>query len=248
MWAIVPVRSLTSAKSRLASALDLEARQQLQRTLLEQTLVATQACLSIERTLVVTADPQVKHLAEHAGATALLEPSEAGEGPEARLNGALDAAATVASQQGASSILVLPSDLPCLDGVTLDEVTAELPNDERAVAVLSDRHEDGTNALFCRPPQLLQFAFGRGSCEEHLRRGRAAGAVASTLQHPNIALDLDTPDDLAALRRRRAVPAALRTLLDAAAFAPAADSGAHETVRDSRSRQPAAPSAASPGD
>lgn len=213
MWAIVPVRSLLSAKSRLASALDAEIRAQLQQELLERTLRAIQGCSSIGCALVVTSDPRVGTLAEAAGARSLLEPTSRGAEPEGPLNAALDAAAAFALEHGAQSVLVLPSDLPCLETETLDEIVEQFP-DGRAVAVVSDRHQDGTNAIFCRPPTLLRFAFGRGSCQEHLRRGRAQGARTALLRHPDVELDLDTPADIEALRRREAAPSVIASLLD----------------------------------
>ncbi|MEM1246705.1 MAG: 2-phospho-L-lactate guanylyltransferase [Acidobacteriota bacterium] len=247
MWAIVPVRSLTSAKSRLSPVLDALAREHLQRELLLRTLKAVEGCTSIDRALVVTRDPEVAVLAQGAGARTLSEPASDRTEPEGLLNAALDRAAEVALTEGAPAVLVLPSDLPRLDARALDEVVAKLPTDERSVAVFSDRHCDGTNALFCRPPGVLSFAFGPGSCERHARRGRNAGAKTVALSHPDVELDLDTPADLEALRDGGALEDSLETLLPRLDATSSNETGRSEPVLEPRSLPLSAPSA-SPGD
>ena len=44
-------------------------------------------------------------------------------------------------------------------------------------------------------------AFGEGSFERHNRLARAAGVTPRVAQVRSLGLDVDTPDDLAALRR-----------------------------------------------
>ena len=67
------------------------------------------------------------------------------------------------------------------------------------MGVASDHHGTGTNGLFLSPADAIGPAFGPGSCERHLDRARRAGYEAELLDIPSLALDLDTPDDLAAL-------------------------------------------------
>ena len=67
------------------------------------------------------------------------------------------------------------------------------------VVVVPDRHGTGTNALLLEPPDAIRPAFGPGSRERHL--GLAAGAVVDEV--PGLLLDVDTPEDLAALHEAR---------------------------------------------
>jgi 2-phospho-L-lactate guanylyltransferase len=63
------------------------------------------------------------------------------------------------------------------------------------VVLVSDRHGTGTNALGLRPPDVIEFAFGRGSRQAHLAAAATAGATLIELHGP-LTVDLDTPDDL----------------------------------------------------
>ena len=52
-----------------------------------------------------------------------------------------------------------------------------------------------------RPADAIGPAFGPDSCARHLDRAQRAGHDAAAEALPSLALDLDTPDDLAALAR-----------------------------------------------
>ncbi len=67
------------------------------------------------------------------------------------------------------------------------------------VAVIPDRHATGTNGLLLAPADAIGPAFGPDSCERHLDRAQRAGYEAVTEPLESLGLDLDTPDDLAAL-------------------------------------------------
>ena len=67
------------------------------------------------------------------------------------------------------------------------------------VAVIPDRHGTGTNGLLLSPADAIGPAFGEGSAERHRDRAERAGYEVATESLSSLALDLDTPDDLAAL-------------------------------------------------
>src|SRR5437868_2150541 len=68
-----------------------------------------------------------------------------------------------------------------------------------AVAVAPDRADVGTNALLLRPPRALVPAFGPASFDRHRAAARARGLSVAIVRLPALALDLDTPADLALL-------------------------------------------------
>jgi 2-phospho-L-lactate guanylyltransferase len=119
--------------------------------------------------------------------------------------------------RGLERVLLVPGDCPALDPA---EVAALLGR-TAPVVIVPDRHGTGTNALLLTPPDAITPSFGTGSFARHsaLAGGRAEVAAVRTL-----GLDVDTPDDLAALRAAlAAVPGGAprtRALLDA--HAPAA--------------------------
>jgi 2-phospho-L-lactate guanylyltransferase len=68
------------------------------------------------------------------------------------------------------------------------------------VGIVPDRHGTGTNALLLAPPDAISPAFGEGSRERHARLAGAAGLDPALESLESLALDLDTPEDLAALQ------------------------------------------------
>jgi 2-phospho-L-lactate guanylyltransferase (CobY/MobA/RfbA family) len=68
------------------------------------------------------------------------------------------------------------------------------------VVVAPDRRKTGTNALFLRPPGVMDYAFGENSYDRHRAQGAQAGARVRLCHLPGVALDIDTLDDLSAYR------------------------------------------------
>jgi 2-phospho-L-lactate guanylyltransferase len=71
--------------------------------------------------------------------------------------------------------------------------------DTRGVVIVPDRHGTGTNALVLSPPDAIEPAFGPGSFARHVAAAEAAGVPHRVEEVPGLALDVDTPDDLAEL-------------------------------------------------
>ncbi|MBI4770981.1 MAG: 2-phospho-L-lactate guanylyltransferase [Chloroflexi bacterium] len=195
LWAIVPVKPLNHAKSRLAQVLSPGEREGMNREFLIRALEVLQHVPPVVRTLVVSRDPAALAIAREHGARTLLE-----EGAP-QLNLALTRATIVAGAYGAAGVLILPTDLPLLSVDDLNTLIAACAND-RGMAIAPDRREQGTNALLVRPPGLVQYAFGPDSFAEHLRRGEATGACVNICRLPGIALDIDLPADLELYRAR----------------------------------------------
>ena len=124
------------------------------------------------------------------------DPAEAGHSQAAALGVA------EAQRRGAARVLLVPGDCPALDP---DEVGALLARDagetaERRVAIVSDRHGSGTNALLLTPPGVMAPSFGPGSLARHARAAAAVGATVRVAALRSLELDVDTPGDLFALR------------------------------------------------
>jgi len=84
-----------------------------------------------------------------------------------------------------------------LDAAELDGALDRM-SDGR-VAVVPDHHGTGTNALLLSPADAIGPAFGPGSCARHTERGRNAGFEVALERLDSLALDIDTPEDLATL-------------------------------------------------
>ena len=192
-WALVPIRGLETAKTRLGGNLDAEERRDLVVDMLRHTLVATRDARRIAGTIVVTMDPDAAGIARDHRAVGLVERAPG-------LNGAISAARSVAVARGASAVVVLPADLPGISAPVVDALIQAAANGIAQpagglVALVTDQHGRGTNALLISPPGLIDPQFGPGSRALHRVAATAAGATFRELDGP-LALDVDTPDDL----------------------------------------------------
>ncbi len=194
--AILPVKRFDAAKQRLAAGLEDERRAALAAAMLEDVLAAIGESRSIETTIVVSGDPIAQELAAAAGAEVVPDPADEGH-VEAALAGIARA-----EVEGADRVVLLPGDCPLLDPRELDRLLTGVP--ERYVAVVPDRHGEGTNALLLSPPDAIRPSFGEGSRARHVAAAREAGVPFAVEELASLALDLDTPADLVALTRELA--------------------------------------------
>jgi len=193
--AVVPIRSLTGGKTRLATVLSPDARAALTRRMLRSVVAAALASGSVTSVAVVSPDPAALVLAASLDPAVIPIPQSA-EAPG--LNPAIAQGVGVAAQRGASAVLILFGDLPLLTG---DDVRNLLRRDA-PVVLAPDRHGTGTNALMLRlgtgPDSGRDFAFhfGRDSYAKHVDEAHRLGLDVATSLSVGTALDLDTPDDL----------------------------------------------------
>src|SRR4051812_30064151 len=129
--------------------------------MLEDVLAAIAAARAIDRTIVVSGDPAAQEIAASVAAEVIPDPADEGH-VEAALAGIARA-----ESEGAECVVLLPGDCPLLDSRELDRLLTGLP--ESYVAIVPDRHGEGTNALVLTPPTAIRPAFGEGS------RARPAG-------------------------------------------------------------------------
>lgn len=188
--AILPVKSFPRAKQRLSPGLEPSLRTELAEAMLDDVLRALSAT-SVDEVIVVTAGDGPAALARERGARVIAD-AEQGHNQAAKLG------VVEAIQDQAERVILVPGDCPALDPSELDALLAR-PSAERSLIIVPDRHGTGTNALLIRPPDAVAPAFGPGSCERHIGLAQAAGLDHAVVTVPSLALDIDTPDDLAAL-------------------------------------------------
>ena len=183
-WLVIPVKSLTGGKSRLAGVLSRAARRRLGTAMLGHVLTIA----GNERVLVVSACPLARRLARTHGVSTVADP---GRG----LDLAVFTGVRAALAQGAGAVVVLASDLPLLSAGEL----ARLCDRRAGVVLCRDRHGNGTNALRLARPLGFRFAYGAGSAAAHLAEARRRRLTVVELALAGVAFDIDTADDLAAL-------------------------------------------------
>lgn len=193
IWAIIPVKPLNRAKSRLSHVLSPEERQQLAEMMFRRVLEVVRTVPQIMGTLVVSRDSKAIGIARDYGARTVQESGT----PE--LNLALMRATQVIMRWKVTATLILPADLPLIAGEDIAGMI-EMGQADRSVVIATDKHEDGTNAMLLRPPGLIEYAYGPGSYRRHIELARAAGAIVKTYHSERLSLDIDMPDDLKSYR------------------------------------------------
>jgi 2-phospho-L-lactate guanylyltransferase len=195
--AIIPVKRFGRAKQRLLDVLDRRERAAVVTAMLRDVLAAASETRNLDRLIIITGEGRAERIAlHHAQRTktpleVLRDPDDTGH-PQAATLGIVRAKAL-----GAECVALLPGDCPLLQSDELDDALERMRPGR--VAVIPDRHGTGTNGLLLCPPDAIGPAFGEGSRDRHLERGRLAGHEVAIEALPSLALDLDTPDDLEVL-------------------------------------------------
>ena len=191
--AVVPVKDLDLAKSRLA--LPAHQRRQLALAFATDTLSALARCSDVAAIIVVTADLDVAALAATVGARVVPDETDS-------LDGAIGAAVAVAVAVAVAAsaardlpdvgVLITPSDLPCLRADDVTEVLRQASG--HPGAFVPDRSGTGTTMVIYAPGQPVVTGYGGESAARHTGLGLyAVPAAPIRTRH-----DVDTLEDLLA--------------------------------------------------
>jgi 2-phospho-L-lactate guanylyltransferase len=135
--------------------------------------------------VVVCDDAEVSAWASNLGARALVEP---GLG----LNGAVNTAFSQLGSEGYQRLVVAHGDLPLATNLTwLAEV--------EGIALVPDRHQEGTNVISLPTGCSFRFAYGPGSFSRHQDEARQTGLAWRVVHDADLAWDVDFPADMTAV-------------------------------------------------
>ena len=191
--AVIPVKQLVDAKQRLAGLLDAGERKQLFTAMVEDVLTTVEACVLIDRLIVVTDDGAVAELAGAYGAEIRPEPAPPG------LIESVTATGDQLAEEGVDTLVFLPGDVPLVTADELEVVLEGFGSSSAAELLIVPASDlGGTNCVACSPPDCMTFLFGVDSFRKHLRMARNLGMEPMVAKLPGIGLDVDTPEDLAA--------------------------------------------------
>jgi 2-phospho-L-lactate guanylyltransferase len=183
--ALVPLKRLDHAKTRLASVLDPSTRAHVMRALLGHTLEQVKAAPSIGSVTLVSSAVEASSIAVEHGVAHF-------DDRGLPWNEALSAA--IAESVTSEAVVIVSADVPLL---TVEDV-------ERFVAVLTRRGvviaratDAGTNAVAMDPAGAMETTFGvEGSAARHAELAEASGLTPVIVDIPGLAHDLDTTEDL----------------------------------------------------
>jgi 2-phospho-L-lactate/phosphoenolpyruvate guanylyltransferase len=182
--AIVPVKGLNGAKTRLVPLLSPDERAELVRGMLAAVLTACAESESVLSTLVVTPEPELAPV----GIEVL---QDSGHGHAAAVASAL------ADRRAANGALVVMADCPLATGGSLDRLARAA-----APVALVPALDGGLNALALSSPSLFEPVFGvPDAALRTVERARVAGIESAVVDEPVLAFDVDRPSDLKRLHR-----------------------------------------------
>jgi 2-phospho-L-lactate guanylyltransferase len=187
--AVVPIKDMAQAKQRLAGSCSNPQRRALALAMAEDVLRSLAQVPELTGILVVTADPAAAELARRFGAQVSAE----------RARESHTMAVTAAAQRLAADnigMLALPADVPLVEpGDIRQLLAAHRPSP--AFTIVPAHDQMGSNAVLCSPADAVPLRFGENSFFPHLAAARARGIEPVVVRLARIALDIDTPDDLA---------------------------------------------------
>jgi len=192
--ALVPLKDLVQAKSRLAGLLRPSERRALAQAMVEDVLWVLSHHPDIDRVTLVSDDPGAGLLANKYAVDYLAENALDCSG----LNAVVQLVSTRLLVNSDDTLLVLHGDLPLLTGA---DISAVLQCQRRlgGLVIGCDLQGAGTNLLAFTAQSAPQFCFGVDSCASHLASARSAGVPVQVLHRPGIGLDVDEPRDLHAV-------------------------------------------------
>ena len=192
-FAILPVKRFGVAKARLGDEISAGTRRALAESMVTDVLMALRRTDAVDEVFVITSEPTADAIGRGYGATVLVDDAEEGQSP-ATLIGIAHAI-----EQGAGRVVLVPGDCPALDPRELSELLSR-DTPARSVTIVPDRHGTGTNALVLSPPDVIEPSFGPDSRARHEALAAAAGVTCEVVNVETLAIDVDTADDLDALR------------------------------------------------
>jgi 2-phospho-L-lactate guanylyltransferase len=182
---VIPIRAFRSGKARLASALDVDQRAELARTMADRVVAAADPLPVV----VVSSDPEVDAWTRAAGLTLVADP---GRGLDAAV------AAGVEHQRatGRRRVVIAHADLPRARPGALVRFAVAAPD---VLALVPCHRDDGTPVLAISTGIHFPFAYGPDSARRHAAIARGLGLAVHVVRDPDLGYDVDVPGDLAAL-------------------------------------------------
>jgi 2-phospho-L-lactate guanylyltransferase len=195
---VIPLRSFTLGKARLAEVLTASERETLVRSMADCVVNAAAA----RPIAVVSSAPEVldwvrdrQDVDRDADIDIIEDPGT--------LDAAADAGRLWAGRRGLARYAVVHADLPLARSLDAVMVDGDLP----IAVIVPDHRDDGTPVLSLPTASPFAFAYGPGSAARHADEARRRSLTVRIVSDPALAFDVDVAADLGALEAVRRTPA-----------------------------------------
>ncbi|NIB38409.1 5-amino-6-(D-ribitylamino)uracil--L-tyrosine 4-hydroxyphenyl transferase CofH [Pseudomaricurvus alkylphenolicus] len=188
MWAIVPVKSFGSYKTRLSSVLSEDQRREFMQAMCKDVVDELNALEFVDRVKVVCSNSDFFQLPLPEGCELLALPQDRD------LNSAISAALEDAASAGVERAMVVHADLPLIDSRELSAIVHEAEGAELVLVPCADN--EGTNAILVDTGCGFSPSYGRNSFQCHLEAATAVGLRVKVIRSKALGVDIDTPEQL----------------------------------------------------
>ena len=187
--AVIPMKSLHSAKSRLSNILTAQQRKNLAMYLLDATIKELKKSNFISEIIIVSND---KALKQYSCINNLKFIKDSDEG----VNQAVILADKYCIDNGINANIVIPQDLPFISAKEIDEICTISNKYHKCIIICPSKRFDGTNILFRKPPDVIKTHYDNNSYMNHLKEAYKFKIPFESLDIVKLRFDLDTKEDL----------------------------------------------------
>lgn len=191
---LIPFKSLTTAKQRLAEALDQAQRSQFAEAMLRDVMSAAAGVTSRIDVAIVTGDAHAQAMAREFGFTVIEDTRNESE------TAAIERATAWCEGRGYDTTIVVPADIPLITSDEVNRVLDAAPQEGAVFVPAYDRR--GSNCILRRPASLIPLRFGNDSFLPHCEAMKKTGKELILLEMFGIGLDIDNPHELDLLLQR----------------------------------------------
>jgi len=180
---VIPVKAFALSKMRLSEVLSEQERSQLAQQLATAVVLAA----APHDVVIACEEDSVADWAQRLGARVVRTDG-------AGLSGSVQATVEELSHEEIDIVVVAHGDLAAPHG--LSDFISGLAAGE--VAIIPDRHGDGTNVIAVPTSAGFQFAYGPESADRHAKEAARVGLRCKIVTNSPLDWDVDVPADLAA--------------------------------------------------
>lgn len=187
--AVIPMKNLHFAKSRLSTILTLQQRKNLAFFLLNTTIKTLKESRLINEIIIVSSDKTIEKFS-FENSLKFIKDSDSG------VNNAVILADHYCINNDIDANIVIPHDLPFISAKEIDQICNMSKKYPKCIIICPSKRFDGTNILFRKPPNVIKTFYDDNSYMNHLKEAQRLNIPIESLELDNLMFDIDTKEDL----------------------------------------------------
>lgn len=188
--AVIPMKNLHLAKSRLSTILTLQQRKNLAFFLLNATIKTLKESQLIYEIIVVSSDKTIEKFSIENSLKIIKDSADNG------VNNAVILADRYCIDNDIDANIVIPHDLPFISAKEIDQICTISEKYPKCIIICPSKRFDGTNILFRKPPNVIKTFYDNNSYINHLKEAQKFNIPIESLDLDSLMFDIDTKEDL----------------------------------------------------